>query len=133
MTREIIRLYLPTIVPIRSGRFIQLFHSLLSYLVNRGIINHGDTHEEKSITFPFFLLGFLLMVILNSLQFSTPKAVKWIEFFDMFLLTMAMAGMGLEADFRKLLKVGFRPFLSIFATGFIAFTSLILIFWLVPL
>ncbi|BCB96523.1 membrane protein [Dissulfurispira thermophila] len=101
---------------------------ILSYLVNRGVIKHGDAYEEKSITFPFFLLGFITMVVLNSLQFFTPRAVKWIEFFDMFLLTMAMAGMGLETDFRQLMKVGYRPlFLSIFATGFITFTSLILI------
>ncbi|GER94391.1 putative sulfate exporter family transporter [hot springs metagenome] len=104
---------------------------ILSYLVNRGVIKHGDAYEEKSITFPFFLLGFITMVVLNSLQFFTPRAVKWIEFFDMFLLTMAMAGMGLETDFRQLMKVGYRPlFLSIFATGFITFTSLILIVWL---
>ncbi len=104
---------------------------ILSYLANHGIIKYGDASEEKSITFPFFLLGFLGMVALNSLQFFTPKAIRWIEFFDMFLLTMAMAGMGLETDFRQLLKVGMRPlFLSIFATGFITITSLILIVWL---
>ena len=104
---------------------------ILSYLVNRGIIKHGEAHKEKTITFPLFLLGFLGMVVLNSFQFFTPKAVKWIEFFDMFLLTMAMAGMGLETDFRQLLKVGYRPlFLSIFATAFISFISLLLIIWL---
>lgn len=107
---------------------------ILSYLVNRGVIKHGDAHEEKSITFPFFLLGFLGMVVLNSLQFFTPKAVRWIEFFDMFLLTMAMAGMGLETDFRQLMKVGYRPlFLSIFATVFISGVSLVLVIWLTAL
>ncbi len=107
---------------------------ILSYLVNRGIIKQGDAHEEKSITFPFFLLGFLGMVVLNSLQFFTPRAVRWIEFFDMFLLTMAMAGMGLETDFRQLMKVGYRPlFLSIFATGFITIASFVVIIWLVTL
>jgi len=105
---------------------------ILSYLVNRGVIKHGGAEEEKSITFPFFLLGFLGMVVLNSLQFFTPKAVHWIEFFDVFLLTMAMAGMGLETDFRQLLKVGFRPlFLSIFTTGFITVFSFLLIKWLI--
>ena len=105
---------------------------ILSYLVNRGIIKHGEARGGKSITFPFFLLGFLGMVVLNSLNFFTPRAVKWIEFFDMFLLTMAMAGMGLETDFRRLLKVGFRPlFLSIFTTGFIAISSFLLIRWVI--
>ncbi len=39
-----------------------------------------------------------------------------------------MAGMGLETDFSKLKNIGFRPMiLSIFATGFIAASSLALI------
>jgi len=105
----------------------------MSYMVNRGIIKHGESDEQGTLAFPVFLLGFLGMVILNSLNFFTPKAIKWIEFFDMFLLTMAMAGMGLETDFRQLLKVGFRPlFLSIFATALITITSFMLIIWLIP-
>lgn len=105
----------------------------MSYMVNRGIIKHGEADEQGTLAFPVFLLGFMGMVILNSLNFFTPKAIKWIEFFDMFLLTMAMAGMGLETDFRQLLRVGFRPlFLSIFATGLISISSFLLIKWLIP-
>jgi uncharacterized integral membrane protein (TIGR00698 family) len=105
----------------------------LSYLISRGIVRHGDSEGGKGVvTFPFFLLGFIGMVALNSLDFFTPRAVNWIEFFSMFLLTMAMAGMGLETDFRQLLKVGFRPlFLSIFVTGFISILSLIMVIWLI--
>lgn len=105
---------------------------VLSYLVNRDIIRQGGSGEKGAIAFPVFLVGFLGMVVLNSLDFFTPRAVKWIEFFDMFLLTMAMAGMGLETDFRQLLKVGFRPFfLSVFSTGLIAMISFVLMKWLV--
>jgi uncharacterized integral membrane protein (TIGR00698 family) len=101
---------------------------IFSYLVAHGILKRGEGTEEGSVAFPFFLLGFIGMVVLNSLEFFTPKAVSWIEFFDMFLLTMAMAGMGLETDFGRLMKVGYKPFfLSIFSTGFIAVVSLLLI------
>ncbi len=104
---------------------------IISFLVNSGIIKSEGSQTEKAITFPLFLLGFLGMAILNSLNFFTPKAVRWVEFFDMFLFTMAMAGMGLETDFRQLLKIGFRPFfLSLFSTAFIALISLLLILWL---
>jgi uncharacterized integral membrane protein (TIGR00698 family) len=105
---------------------------ILSFLVNKGIIKQGGSSEKGSIAFPIFLFGFIGMVVLNSLQFFTPKAVHWIELFDMFLLTMAMAGMGLETDFRQLLKVGLGPlFLSIFATGFITLLSFVLTKWLI--
>jgi len=101
---------------------------IISYLVGLGYIKTEGEKGRGAIAFPVFLLGFLLMVTLNSLQFFTPKAIKWIEFFDMFLFTMAMAAMGLETDFRQLLKIGFRPFfLSLFATAFIALVSLLLI------
>lgn len=101
---------------------------LFSYLVAKGILRKGAGTETTKVAFPFFLLGFVGMVALNSLDFFTPKAVRWIELFDMFLLTMAMAGMGLETDFRQLMKVGYKPFiLSILSTGIIAGTSLALI------
>lgn len=64
--------------------------------------------------------------------FFTPKALKWMEFSTLFFL-LGMAGMGLETDFRKLLKIGFRPFfVGLFSTLFIALFSLILVYILVP-
>lgn len=104
---------------------------IISMLVARGTIRAGEGTEKTGVAFPFFLLGFIGMVALNSIDFFTPKAVHWVELFDMFLLTMAMAGMGLETDFRQLLKVGFRPFfLSVAVTLFITVISLLLVGWL---
>jgi uncharacterized integral membrane protein (TIGR00698 family) len=104
---------------------------IISMLAARGAVPRGEGTETARVAFPFFLLGFLGIVALNSAAFFTPKAVHWIELFDMFLLTMAMAGMGLETDFRQLLQVGFRPFfLSVISTMFITISSLLLVFWL---
>lgn len=108
------------------------FAFVLSYLATRGYIRYSDQAAEKGeVKFPFFILGFLGMVILNSNNFFTPQAVQWIETFDVFLLTMSMGAMGLETDFGKLLKIGFTPFfLSIFATGFISTISFLLVYFL---
>jgi uncharacterized integral membrane protein (TIGR00698 family) len=106
--------------------------TLLSFLVSKGMYRFGKADEKSSVTFPVFLLGFIAMVVFNSMGYFTPKAVKSIEFFDMFLLTMAMAGMGLETDFRQLMKVGFKPFfLSVFSTGMIALLSIVLVVYLI--
>jgi uncharacterized integral membrane protein (TIGR00698 family) len=106
---------------------------IFSFLIVKGVLKKGGGTEAAKVAFPFFLLGFVGMVVLNSLEFFTPKAVRWIELFDMFLLTMAMAGMGLETDFRQLLKVGYKPFiLSVFSTGIIALISMVLIKVLIP-
>ncbi len=105
------------------------FAFVLSFLVNTGKVkSSGGQAIKGGVAFPMFLFGFLGMVILNSWEFFTPKAQRWIEVFDMFLLTMAMAAMGLETDFKRLLQIGFKPFfLSIFATGVISLVSLLLI------
>jgi uncharacterized integral membrane protein (TIGR00698 family) len=108
------------------------FAFVLSYLATRGYIKFGDQGAAKGeVKFPFFILGFLGMVILNSNNFFTTQAVKWIEVFDVFLLTMSMGAMGLETDFKKLLKIGFSPFfLSIFATSSIVLISYLLVHFL---
>lgn len=106
---------------------------VFSYLIVKGVLKKGGGSETAKVAFPFFLLGFVGMVVLNSLEFFTPKAIRWIEFFDMFLLTMAMAGMGLETDFRRLMTVGYKPFiLSILSTGIIAVISMVIIKMLIP-
>lgn len=106
---------------------------IFSYLIVKGRLKKGGGSETAKVAFPFFLLGFVGMVVLNSLDFFTPKAIRWIELVDMFLLTMAMAGMGLETDFRQLMKVGYKPFvLSILSTGVIAVISMVMIKILIP-
>lgn len=106
---------------------------LISLLINWGFLIKEEKTTQRVLTFPLFLLGFGAMVVLNSLEFFTPKALKWMEFSALFFLLMGMAGMGLETDFRKLLKIGFRPFfVGLFSTLFIALFSLILVYFLVP-
>ncbi len=101
---------------------------VFSYLAVNRSPQGGDRGATAGVAFPYFLLGFVGMVVLNSLEFFTPKAIRWIELFDMFLLTMAMAGMGLETDLRQLMRVGYKPLvLSICSTATIAVISMLLI------
>ena len=74
---------------------------------------------------PWFVLGFIAMVALNSVVTIPPEAKAWIVTLTTFLLTMALAAMGLETDFRKLRAKGVRPlFLGFGAFLFIATFSL---------
>jgi uncharacterized integral membrane protein (TIGR00698 family) len=104
------------------------FAIILSYFAQRGMIKSEGGAAKGEVKFPFFLFGFLGMVFLNSNNFFTPQAVHWIEVFSAFLLTMSMAAMGLETDFSRLIKIGFKPlFLSIFSTLFITLLSFVLV------
>jgi uncharacterized integral membrane protein (TIGR00698 family) len=77
---------------------------------------------------PWFVLGFVAMVGLNSAVGVPPEAKIWIVAVTTFLLSVALAAMGLEIDIRKLTAKGFRPaLLGALAFLFIAGFSLALI------
>jgi uncharacterized integral membrane protein (TIGR00698 family) len=77
---------------------------------------------------PWFVLGFLALVGINSL-ITIPAGTKvWIVAVTTFLLSVALAAMGLETDIRKLMAKGIRPaLLGALAFLFIASFSLVLI------
>ena len=81
---------------------------------------------------PFFLLGFIALVIINSL-IPIPDFVRHVTVqITGMLLTTALAAMGLETNLMRLKAMGFRPFiLGLSASLFI--TSLALasafLFW----
>ena len=77
---------------------------------------------------PWFVLGFVALVGVNSLVTIPPEARAWIVAATTFLLSIALAAMGLETDIGKLASRGFRPaLLGAFAFLFIASFSLALI------
>lgn len=85
-------------------------------------------HARRKIQLPWFVLGFIALVLLNS-AVSIPHPVKAeIARTTTFLLAVALAAMGLETDVRKLLAKGVRPMLlGAFAWLFISGFSLALI------
>lgn len=77
---------------------------------------------------PWFVLGFVALVGVNSLVTIPPEARAWIVAVTTFLLSIALAAMGLETDIGKLASRGLRPaLLGAFAFLFIASFSLALI------
>lgn len=88
----------------------------------------GSDHGNAAAPMPWFVLGFVAMVGLNSLTDIPQEAKAWIVTLTTFLLAMALAAMGLETDFRKLKARGARPLLlGLAAFLFIATSSLILV------
>src|ERR1700733_6811017 len=77
---------------------------------------------------PWFVLGFVALVGVNSLIAIPAEARVWIATVTTFLLSVALAAMGLETDIRKLAAKGLRPaLLGALAFLFIAGFSLTLI------
>lgn len=60
--------------------------------------------------FPWFAIGFLVCVGVNSLGVVPVAAVAVLNDLDLFALTMAMCALGLETNLDKVRAVGIRPF-----------------------
>lgn len=74
---------------------------------------------------PWFVFGFLAVVLLNSHIDLPASASHAIALTTSFMMTMALAAMGLETDIRKLRMKGLRPLaLGAIAWGFISCTGL---------
>jgi uncharacterized membrane protein YadS len=88
-------------------------------------------HQRKqggALPMPWFVLGFLALVGINSVITIDPAVRAMIVQLTTFLLAMALAAMGLGADFKKLVAAGPRPLLlGAVATLFISGFSLALV------
>lgn len=100
--------------------------------VRRAAQTTGQSAARAAPPMPWFVLGFIAMVILNSVV-TIPAAPKaWIALVTTFLLSMALAAMGIATDFRKLRAEGVKPlllaaaawvFISIFALVLVKLTA----------
>jgi uncharacterized membrane protein YadS len=78
--------------------------------------------------FPWFLLGFLALSTFSSLITIPAGVVAPIGIVTTFLLSMAMAAMGLHTDLGQIRARGARPLaLGFLASLFICLTSLVMV------
>jgi uncharacterized integral membrane protein (TIGR00698 family) len=86
----------------------------------------GENHASAPA--PWFVFGFLAVVVLNSLVTIPSQVKSGLIQATPFLLAMATAAMGLETDIRKLMAKGFRPFLlGGLASLFVAALALVMV------
>jgi len=60
---------------------------------------------------PWFVLGFIAMMLFNSFGLIPHADKTWLVQVTTFLLTVALAAMGLETDISKMRARGWRPLL----------------------
>lgn len=102
----------------------------LGLVAARGVGRTGSNANAKVARppMPWFVLGFVALVGINSLVSVPAEARGWIAVLTTFLLTVALGAMGLETDIGKLTAKGIRPaMLGGIAFLFIACFSLTLI------
>lgn len=103
----------------------------LSFLANRKLRRQGRYVVHKRPPLPYFVLGFIAFVALSSVLTLPPVPKYWVVQGTTFLLSLALAAMGLETDIRKVLAKGARPIaLGAVSWLFISGLSLGLVFLL---
>ncbi|TDF98049.1 YeiH family protein [Paenibacillus piri] len=85
---------------------------------------HGQQNVHYSITpiFPWFIVWFLAASLFNTLGLFGEGTIHYAGMIAKFMIVMALTAIGLSADFRKMIKTGFRPIVL----GFIVWIAVIL-------
>ncbi|RQO55959.1 YeiH family putative sulfate export transporter [Paucibacter sp. KBW04] len=86
----------------------------------QGAIQAGATGKTR-LAIPWFAFGFAAVVVFNSLQWLPQSWVQVLSTLDTFMLTTAMAALGLSTHLSVIRKAGIKPLLL----------GLILFVWLV--
>ncbi len=106
---------------------------LAPLIMTLGLVASRRTNKDggvftSTVPVPWFVLGFVALVLVNSLV-DIPRPLKTgATTLSAFMLTMALAAMGLQTNVARLRDRGIRPLaLGLFATLFISILSLTLI------
>ena len=87
---------------------------ILGFWVARRGAKGASSAEKGKVNIPRFAVGFLAVIGFNSLNLLPAVFVDAINYFDTFLLTMAMAALGAETSIDKFKKAGAKPFVLAF-------------------
>jgi len=87
---------------------------VLGFWVARRGAKSGASAEKGKVNIPWFAVGFLGVIAFNSFNLLPAVFVDAINYFDTFLLTMAMAALGAETSIDKFKKAGVKPFVLAF-------------------
>lgn len=68
-----------------------------------------DSSDAKKLVIPWFAVYFIAVAGFNSLNLLPLEVVDTINEIDTFLLTMAMAALGMEANLGKFKNIGMKP------------------------
>lgn len=75
--------------------------------------------------FPWFILWFLVASLLNTLGLFNSNSIKYINTLGKFMIVMALSAIGLNSDFKKMLKTGVKPiFLGLIVWFTVAIVSI---------
>jgi uncharacterized integral membrane protein (TIGR00698 family) len=87
---------------------------LVPMLVGLGVLSFSNRKlsgatKHSQLPIPWFVLGFVALIALNSTSLFPMTIKDWIIQGNKFLLTLALAAMGLETNLLKIRETGLKP------------------------
>lgn len=91
---------------------ISLIFAIITSAKKRGDANKNSklNYSIKKI-FPWFIIGFLIAALLNTLGLFQSQMLIVIGKTGKFMIVMALSAVGLNANFKKMIKTGMKPML----------------------
>ncbi len=114
-----------TVVKLTRNLFMAPVIIILSsfYLMKKAKAAGGGSLEKRKLdyqkAFPVFVLGFAGMAVLRTIGFFSPEGVDLLKTTSAFLITTAIAGVGLGTNFAAMKKIGLKPFYAGLAAALI--------------
>jgi len=72
------------------------------------LVNRGEGNWTQRLKLPWYIIAFIGITIFNSVMAIPVYWIKILENLGHYILTLAMAGIGLQVSFKKLLQAGKR-------------------------
>lgn len=107
---------------------ISLFFSFIVAYKKKKECN-GNTKVNYSFKkiFPWFIIWFLVASFLNTLGLFSANNIHYINIIGKFMIIMALSAIGLNSDFKKMLKTGVKPIiLGLMVWFIVAFVSILI-------
>ena len=92
------------------------------------LVNRGEGNWTQRLKLPWYIIAFIGITIFNSVMAIPVNWIKILENLGHYILTLAMAGIGLQVSFKKLLQAGKRGIrfgVAIFAVQILLLIGLI--------
>jgi len=117
-----------TVKLVRTMFLLPLILIISVWQTNKEIKNKKSKIAELKKIFPWFILGFLGMSLLNSFGFFNEGIKSSLVDIAKYLILMVMASVGLQVEIKKFLKLGAKPLITgLIASVFVSALSISLI------
>ncbi|WP_235549376.1 MULTISPECIES: YeiH family protein [unclassified Paenibacillus] len=114
-----------TAILVKLGRVALLIPValILGYFYRTGERTETDKKSLKNLPIPWFIFGFLAMSLVNTTGLLPSSVIHFLIAASVFLMSIAMAGLGLSINMTDFKKVG-RNTIVMAIVGFVALTIL---------